>query len=428
MSGFTDLSDMHDPAHKSIIVADDESMLAELVKEIIEGWLGKPVSMVNDGESLLDAVNTGAYRAVVTDMNMPGLGGIPLLRQLRNAHPEVGIIVVTGFVEEFPYLDVIKAGADDFIRKPFQKDELRAKIDRLFREQDTRYRQQRAEQKYRSLFQMSHEGMLVLDAENMTVEDANPAFAGLCGKSVELIPGESFLGFFDERDAMRLQAWMGACSHVGRGTLADVKLDRNGTKVYVDVTATFITAGSDRLVYVTFKDVTERREVQAKLADAAQKDELTGLYNKRTYHQRLDGAVQRALASKSEAALSLLLIDLDNFKRCNDTYGHQIGDKLLMTVGDAIHASIRSTDLGFRCGGDEFSVLLVGTTTEGSRRVAERMQEEFAKFENYGTTMSIGVANFDPTRDHNSDSLIRRADEALYGAKRAGKNAVEMAL
>jgi len=226
---------------------------------------------------------------------------------------------------------------------------------------------------------------------------------------------------------MRMQAWMGACSHVGRGTLADVKLDRNGTKAYVDVTATFITAGGDPLVYITFKDVTERREVEAKLADAAQKDELTGLYNKRTYHQRLDGAVQRSIAAKTEAPLALLLIDLDNFKRCNDTYGHQIGDKLLMTVGDAIHASIRSTDLGFRCGGDEFSVLLVGSPPEGCRRVAERMQEEFAKFENYGTTMSIGVASFDRARDNNSDSLIRRADEALYRAKRAGKNAVEVA-
>lgn len=386
-----------------------------------------PVHTVADGEALMQALRAEAYRAVVTDMNMPGLSGLALIERIREEFPDLGIVVVTGYIESFPYIEVVKAGADDFIRKPFEKDELRAKLDRLFREQESRYRRHRAEEKYRSLFQMSHEGMLVLDAETCCIEDANPAFAELCNKPVETLPGYHFIELFGERDRMRFQAWLGACAHTGRGTLADVTLARSGSSVYVDVSATFIAAGGDRLIYLTFKDVTERREVEARLADAAHKDELTGLYNKRAYHRQIDGAVQRAVANGG-GSLALLLIDLDNFKRCNDTYGHQIGDKLLMSVGDAIHATIRSTDAGFRCGGDEFAILLNGSTPEGLLRAAERLQEEFARFENYGTTMSIGIATFDPARDSSSDALIRRADEALYRAKRAGKNAVELAI
>jgi diguanylate cyclase (GGDEF)-like protein/PAS domain S-box-containing protein len=429
MLGQLPLSDIHDPSPKSILIADDETTLGETLSEMLGRWIEKPIGSVQSGEALLEAVRSGDYRMVLTDMNMPGLCGTQLVQQLRAEQPEIGIIVMTGYVEEFPYIDVIKAGADDFIRKPFLKDELRAKLDRLFREQDVRYRQHRAEQKYRSLFQMSHEGMLVLDAETYVVEDANPAFAGLCGRAVETLPDVNFMEFFSERDGMRLQAWLGACSQMGRGTLADIQLKgKGGAVVYADISVTFITAGDDGLIYATFKDVTERREVEAKLADAAQKDELTGLFNKRTYHQRLDGAVQRATQNPAEARMSLLLIDLDNFKRCNDTYGHQIGDKLLISVGDAVHASIRTSDFGFRCGGDEFSVLLMGIPPEGAIRVAERMQEEFAKHESYGTTMSIGIASFDPERDASSDTLIRRADEALYRAKRGGKNMVELAV
>lgn len=422
-----DLSaDRVDPRSLSIIVADDESSMASLVRDILEGWFEKPVEAVPDGDTLLSAVASGRFRAVVTDMNMPGLCGIELVRALRLAQPDIGIIVMTGFIQQFPYVDVIKAGADDFISKPFAKEELRAKLERLFREQDVRHRHQRAEEKYRSLFQMSHEGMLVLDANSLIIEDANDAFAKLSGRSFSGLVGTPFLDFFSTNVQMRMQAWLGACAHIGQGTLADVVLGESTSPCHSDITATFISAGSDRLIYLLFKDVTEKREVEAQLADAAQKDELTGLFNKRTYHSRLDGALQRA--AQGDQRVALLLIDLDNFKRCNDTYGHQIGDKLLISVGDAIHASIRKADMGFRCGGDEFSVMLFDSTDEGVMRVAKKMQEEFAKVESYGTTMSIGIATFDRARDVGSETLIRRADEALYRAKRAGKNTVEMAV
>ena len=118
---------------------------------------------------------------------------------------------------------------------------------------------------------------------------------------------------------------------------------------------------------------------------------------------------------------------MDNFKHCNDTFGHQVGDQLLANVGGVIKSSIRTTisDVGFRCGGDEFSVILDGTNLQGALVVAERMLEEFRNSETYGTSMSIGLAGLAPGMT--PAKLIKQADTALYKAKAEGKDTVRTA-
>jgi len=413
--------------HRRILIADDEQPILELLRSLIALWCDAEVHTTADWHGTNELIGQNAYDLLITDMNMPGAAEPESIRLIREAHPDLGIIVMTGFPEKFPFMEITQAGADDFIKKPFPGDELRAKMVRIAREARLRHERRRAEQKYRSLFQMSHEGMLVLDAVTYEIEDANPAFGRLCGRSHEALVGVPFLELLVEQDQLRLQPWLRVCSQIGMGTLADVRLVNTGQPVlHADVSATFIEADNDRLVYLKFKDITERIEVESKLADAAQKDGLTGLYNKRSFESQLEGSITR-VAREADKIMALFFIDLDNFKRCNDTHGHQIGDKLLKQVGDAIKRSIRSTDIGFRNGGDEFAVILRDTTEEASLRIAARVQEEFGKHDTYGTTMSIGVATFCGSDDTTSETVISRADQALYRAKGAGKNAVELA-
>ena len=122
----------------------------------------------------------------------------------------------------------------------------------------------------------------------------------------------------------------------------------------VDISVTFIKEQSEEVVFLAFKDVTAKRGIDERLADAAQKDVLTGLYNKRSYQNRIEWVTSKARQKESD--LALLVIDLDNFKKCNDTYGHQTGDKILQSVGRVIVKCIRGgdSDQGFRVGGDEF--------------------------------------------------------------------------
>jgi diguanylate cyclase (GGDEF)-like protein len=148
-------------------------------------------------------------------------------------------------------------------------------------------------------------------------------------------------------------------------------------------------------------------------------DALTGLYNHRAYKERIDSLSQYVL----------LIIDIDHFKRLNDTHGHLIGDKVLMALGDIIKLGIRSGDLAFRYGGEEFVVVLPGTTAQVGLKIAERLRQKVAECEFDGEaapihiTVSLGVAIKKPGMS--SQTVFEQADRALYRAKQLGRNNVQ---
>jgi diguanylate cyclase (GGDEF)-like protein len=166
------------------------------------------------------------------------------------------------------------------------------------------------------------------------------------------------------------------------------------------------------------------------LAEArAATDALTGLPNKRACADTLKRMV--AHAGRSLSPLSALLLDLDHFKRVNDTFGHGVGDDALAAVGEAISANLRTSDFAGRYGGEEFLVLLPDTDHAGAGLAAEKLRATVARIEVPGLerqmTASLGLACY-PLDAGDGDTLIRLADRALYAAKNAGRNRVEQAV
>ena len=409
----------------TVLAADDQPEMAALIPEVVCNQLHCPATVVDNGDDVLAKLEESAYDVLVTDMRMPGVHGIELIQKALQIRPELDIIVMTGFPEEFPYREVIEAGAKDFLKKPFLQSELVAKMIRVFRERTLMRELAVAEKKFRSLFEHSSDGMVLVKDKTLEIEDVNRAFVRLCEKDADALQGLRLVELFDAPSRMRFEQWLKICTIRGGGTLGDLMMPlESGVNLHLDISVTLVDAGVERFFFISCRDVTGKREVEKRLEEVAQKDSLTGLYNKRTYQQRLEGSVDHARRSGSK--LSLFMIDLDNFKRCNDTYGHDIGDKLLIAVGNVIHNSIRSgsSDEGFRCGGDEFTVLLHDTNPDGAFCVAQRMQHLFAQIETYGTTMSIGIAHH--ANGMQADQFIRAADEALYRAKAAGKNTIEV--
>ncbi len=171
-------------------------------------------------------------------------------------------------------------------------------------------------------------------------------------------------------------------------------------------------------------------------------DELTGLYNRRYLNEFLERELN--LAKRHNTQLSLLMMDIDNFKHVNDFYGHQLGDEVLRTVGQIIKDSIRSTDFGARYGGEEFTIVLPYTDFGGSFEVAKKIKEELSKYQFKGlvenVTISIGIVNYPDCEEFNSgenindgsntgkintiDNLLKIADDFLYEAKSNGKNMI----
>jgi len=172
----------------------------------------------------------------------------------------------------------------------------------------------------------------------------------------------------------------------------------------------------------------ELREKNATLARLSTTDPVTGLRNRRYATEFLSLEVLRAVRYRTP--LAVLLLDLDHFKRVNDSHGHRVGDSVLQVVADTLRATLRATDLPGRYGGEEFLVVLPQTDLEGARALAERVRVAIEETRidvgaaaAISVTISIGLAALDPGAQ-SAEQLVERADAALYDAKDAGRNRV----
>lgn len=176
----------------------------------------------------------------------------------------------------------------------------------------------------------------------------------------------------------------------------------------------------DRQIYAVARDVTDRKRLEAQRLDSvralAHTDELTGLPNRRAFESELPRELARA--RRSGLPLCVIMLDLDGLKQINDAHGHAAGSNAIKRVAAASAASLRSTDMIARWGGDEFGVVLPGSRLDEAGAVAERLRRALRP----RPTISVGIAQWDG--QESVDELVERADGALYRAKRAGRDRV----
>lgn len=175
-------------------------------------------------------------------------------------------------------------------------------------------------------------------------------------------------------------------------------------------------------VYFVDRIIEQRQESQ-------RTDSMTKLQNKQAFNERIQRKIRES--RRTGRPFSIIVMDVDDFKSVNDTYGHLTGDKALLFVADAIRGSIRSGDTGFRCGGDEFCVLLPGVGKEGAVSVAERIQKKILlntmRSESGGPislSLSMGISDWSP--GVSVQELVQQADDAMYQSKRGGKNRISV--
>jgi diguanylate cyclase (GGDEF)-like protein len=174
------------------------------------------------------------------------------------------------------------------------------------------------------------------------------------------------------------------------------------------------------------KEVNERRQAQAALEELATLDPLTNLLNRRHFYALADHALE--YAHRTHHQLSIIMIDIDQFKKVNDSYGHIVGDQVLSKIGEFLQRYTRNSDVVARYGGEEFVVLLPETSIHEAWQMAERLRLEIAaasfptRCNQFSITVSMGIADLPEGSRFRLDEMLDWADQALYGAKQSGRN------
>ena len=264
-------------------------------------------------------------------------------------------------------------------------------------------------------------GQLVLLTESGRTVYVNEAFANLIGRPLHAIDDMRSLYDLvapDARDAFRTKVETHVRSEQSM-TIEVPIVRRDGDRRYLEVALKpFGTSSRARLVLIA-RDVTDRRYAEDALAHQALHDILTGLPNRTLLYDRLDQAIHEG--RRRTETLALLLIDLDEFKAVNDSFGHHVGDGLLTQVGPRFQASLRKVDTVARLGGDEFAIVLPGADASSAGRIAASLLKSLERpFTVQAETMvvggSIGIAIY-PHHGDTAQILLQHADIAMYAAK-----------
>ena len=186
--------------------------------------------------------------------------------------------------------------------------------------------------------------------------------------------------------------------------------------------------GRHTILKFTFSDKMDT-DFQKEMYESSVRDALTGAYNRKHFDERISSEI--SFARRHDSAVSLLMLDLDHFKKINDNYGHQAGDEVLSTVAGLISASLREEDIFARYGGEEFAIITRGINSQDSLALAERLRALVEEIiiripngERIPITISVGVHTVPRKTIASPSELIKRADEQLYQAKQNGRNRV----
>ena len=275
------------------------------------------------------------------------------------------------------------------------------------------------------------DGVVVIDQRGH-VEIINPAAERLLGYEANELLGRNIKIIVPEPHRSRHDDYLRRYLETGRrnilgGSLETTAVRKDGSEIPIYLSVTSFTIAGERRFAGILHDISDQKNLEEELRRQANTDPLTGLLNRRCFtdHNRREMERNRRYG----AALSLVLIDIDHFKKVNDTYGHGAGDDVIRGVAAACMAELRDTDFMGRIGGEEFAVLLPDSDLEAAGILAERLRARVAEV-SFATgvgpvdvTVSVGVTEVDEAVD-DVRSLTHRADVALYRAKEEGRNRV----
>lgn len=450
-----------------ILVVDDvpanvKLLEAKLASEYYD------VLVARDGFEAIDMAQKHKPDIILLDVMMPGIDGFETCRLLKES-PEVAhipVVMVTALSEKSDRLRGLEVGADDFLTKPINDMALFARVKSLVRMKvlldELRLRDKTNMQmgitstENSFLSDVSGAKILLVDDDQVQgkqvvsklsetykvdwIQDSEKAMSASKEGGYDIILMSTGLA---DVDGLRLASQIKNQEETRNVPLL-VLVDEDDSRLMLKALEVgindYMTMPVDKNeMTARVRTQIRRKRYQDALKEQYQKsvsmavtDGLTGLYNRHFLNTHLENMVHQSV--KNGKRIALMMMDMDHFKEVNDTYGHDAGDRVLKQLSDVILRASRSTDLAARFGGEEFVVLMPETDEQAALNASNRMRETVEKTlfvvgangEVIHKTVSIGIANSHPDGD-SAEALIKRADEAMYSAKRNGRNQVKVA-
>jgi diguanylate cyclase (GGDEF)-like protein/PAS domain S-box-containing protein len=293
-----------------------------------------------------------------------------------------------------------------------------------------------SELRYRRLFETAQDGILILDANTGAITDVNPFLINLLGYSREEFIQKKLWEVGAFRDIEASKEAFQALQKNEYIRYRDLPLrSKEGKLIQVEFVSNVYMVGENKVIQCNIRDITERKVAQdallkseALLREQSLRDHLTGLFNRRYLEETLNRELLRA--ARKQITMGVIMLDIDDFKGFNDTYGHAAGDLILQELGKMLLDHVRTEDVPARYGGDEFIIIIPDASKEVTLERAELICQEAHKlhieFESqtlYAVTLSLGVAGY-PENGSTGSTLLRAADYALYRAKHDGRDRV----
>jgi diguanylate cyclase (GGDEF)-like protein len=418
-----------------VLVVDDDPTLRMLVRATLEK-AGFQVEDAEDGEAALIKFIKHQPAVILMDVEMPKLNGYDACRRIREdaigAH--VPILMVTGLEDVDSVNRAYSAGATDFLPKPINWPLLSHRVRYVLRASRTYEELRASEAKNNALLNAMPDTLFVIRRDGTIVNY-------LAGSEDATMPeprGDqlSISEYLPTNIAIEWSKLIQSVMKEGKPQQYEFSLGDDPEKNHYELQ---MVPYLNDLTLAIIREITDRKRAEERIHRLAYFDTLTGLPNRQLFQQQLSTAIERA--KESNLKVAALYVDLDNFKRINDTLGHSFGDVVLKTIAKRLDSCIRADDRVIRpdsegetvrlarLGGDEFVAILQDLENEAdAAAVADRIRSELTRpVEHMGhefvVTSSIGVSVY-PEDGSDIDTLMKNADVAMYQAKSAGRNSV----
>ncbi|HEY4485715.1 MAG TPA: EAL domain-containing protein [Nitrospiria bacterium] len=419
-----------------LIVEDSEDDAALLVGELHRGGYEPACERVETAEAMKAALDRQPWDIVIVDYILPHFGGLAALKILQEKGLDMPFIVVSGSIGEDIAVAAMKAGAHDYIMKD-NPARLIPAIERELKDVEERRRRKRAEEqhrqseeRFRQIAESIREVFWMTNPDKNEMLYISPGYETIWGRTCKDLyeHPESWLETIHPEDRDRVLK--AAMEKQGQGTYDEEYriLQPDDSVRWIRDRAFPVRDESGRVYRITgiAEDITDRRKAEEMVQRIAFYDTLTGLPNRNMLYDRLLNAIRTG--GDEGRPMALLLMDLDRFREINDTLGHHRGDILLQQVGSRLQGALRPSDIVARLGGDEFAVVLPLAGSKDAALVADKILKALEPpFIIEGLPIvveaSIGLALY-PDHGGNPDSLMQRADVAMYAAKRTGEGCI----